>query len=284
MSIQSHPEAARRAGSRRPQRRVWGGVAALALAAGAAAATTAPAHAATVCKPTSSTPTVKLAKTKVAMGANLKITGTGWCHPTDGGSTIAIKLDDGAYSRLDSSVNANRTVWAIVQANAKNGTFSAVLTLPNGTTTGANGSTPFYPAGSHTLRLLSGSLKTGDTIRTVLSDSFTVGAYKPKAAPSPVSSGSLTTANRGGVTAVRSASKLTLTIPGAAKGDWVYVDVLNASGTSLHPWGTTWLKASAAGKVAAPLAGVTLPASGSVTAQSGNQADYGTLRGWAPLP
>ena len=41
------------------------------------------------------------------------MSGTGWCHPTDGGSRIGIKIDDGAISHLDTAVHANQTIWAI---------------------------------------------------------------------------------------------------------------------------------------------------------------------------
>ncbi|CCH76892.1 exported hypothetical protein [Nostocoides japonicum T1-X7] len=165
----------------RPSRRARSAAAGLALVAGAAVVATAPAQAASsapaakaVCKPTTPTATVKLAKKTAPMGGTIKVTGTGWCHPTNGGSTVAIKIDEGAYSRLDSSVNPNRTVWAIIQANPKNGKLNAVIKLPSGKTSGANGSTPAFPAGKHTFRLLSGSLKAGDTIRTVQSPVFTV--------------------------------------------------------------------------------------------------------------
>ena len=153
-------------------------LAGVASASGATARTLsgdAPARTAAVkCVPTSPTPTVTVKPLKVKMGAILRVTGEGWCHPTNGGSLIAVKIDEGAYSRLDSSVHVNRTVWAIVQANNKTGKFSAKITLPNGTTSGANGSTPAFVTGPHTLRLLTGSLKAGDAIRTVQSGTFTV--------------------------------------------------------------------------------------------------------------
>lgn len=114
----------------------------------------------------------------------ITISGTGWTHPTDPtGSVIAIKVDDGAYSRLvgDEAEHpqthnpiTNRTVWYAFQA-ASDGTFTQTITMPTGSTSGTDGSSPAFPAGSHWLRLLSGSLHTvpTDTSRTVASVTFT---------------------------------------------------------------------------------------------------------------
>lgn len=129
----------------------------------------APAQAAT-CDPDSTPVVATIATPTVGLGGKLRLTGTGWCHPDSGGSVIGVKIDDGAYSRLDTTVNANKTVWAIIRADA-DGTFSTSITLPDGTT---NTSSPKLPTGSHTLRLLTGSLKSGDEIRTYESEPFDV--------------------------------------------------------------------------------------------------------------
>jgi len=109
------------------------------------------------------------------LGGQLAISGTGWTHPDGTGSSIGIKIDEGAYSRPDgATVHANATIWAIVDANP-DGTFSTTIDLPDGTTTAPGGSLPALAAGgSHTLRLLTGSLKPGDTPRTLASTEFTV--------------------------------------------------------------------------------------------------------------
>ncbi|MFT4082356.1 MAG: hypothetical protein QM638_07195 [Nocardioides sp.] len=141
----------------------------LVLAAGATALGASPATAAT-CDPTSSAYTVAIANTTVAPGARLQISGTGWCASSTTGSRIGLKIDDGAYSRTDTSLSTNKTIWAIIDAEA-DGTFETAITLPDGTTATSD---PAFPDGSHTLRLLSGSLQDGDAIRTLESDAFTV--------------------------------------------------------------------------------------------------------------
>lgn len=111
------------------------------------------------------------------LGGTIHVTGEGFFHPssTEQGSRIGIKIDEGAYSHLDASVHANRTIWAVVDADV-DGTFAIDLQLPDGTTEGGNGSTPAFTTGTHSLRLLTGSLLAGDTSRTVRSADFTVTA------------------------------------------------------------------------------------------------------------
>ncbi len=238
----------------------------------------------TVCTPTSSTPSVMIATPTTSLGGVVRVTGAGWCHPTDGGSRIAFKLDEGAYSRLDSTLHANRTIWAIVDAKATDGTFDVELAVPNGTALGATGSTPALPTGAHTLRLLTGSLKAGDAARTLLSSEFVVGSYRPTGVPDPVeATEDLTAATRQGVTLARTSSGLTVTVPGAKAGDWIYLNVYSG-GSPREPWGATWFQADVNGRVVAPLSGIALPeGSSKVSAQSGNPGRSGALLGWAPL-
>ncbi|OLT10593.1 hypothetical protein BJF78_28545 [Pseudonocardia sp. CNS-139] len=88
-----------------------------------------------------------------------------------GGSVVAVKIDDGAYSHLPGQgPNANLTVWQVVQAGA-DGRIDVTVTLPT-----ATNATPAFGPGAHTLRLLTGSLAPGDTIRTVQTPEFTVTA------------------------------------------------------------------------------------------------------------
>ena len=238
------------------------------------------------CKPTTSTPVVNIENAQVGLGGTLHVTGTGFCHPGEkrGGSTIAIKIDEGAYSRLTDSLHSNRTIWAIVQAKASDGTFDVQLQLPNGTTAGANGSTPAFPTGSHSLRLLTGSLKEGDTSRTLQSSSFVVGSYRPNGVPDPVeATEDLTDATRNGVTLSLKSSTLQVTVPGAKEGDWIYLNAYS-DGSPRDTWGQTWFTADAQGRVKASVKNLTLPVGASkVSVQSGNEGQFGTLLGWAPL-
>jgi hypothetical protein len=112
------------------------------------------------------------------IGGSLRVTGTGFTHPTEGGSRIAIKIDDGSYSRLDESLHQNRTIWWIVDAD-ENGDFTIDMPLPNGTGSDGPGvdslgSSPVLePGGTHTLRFLTGNLNGGPS-RTIQSGPFSV--------------------------------------------------------------------------------------------------------------
>ena len=125
---------------------------------------------------------VRIATPAPALGDTIEITGSGWCHPEDGGSRIAIKIDQGAYIRPDSTVHANRSIWAIVDADDADGSFTTTLELPDGTEAT---STPVFTEEAHTLQLLTGSLKPGDVIRSVISPAFTVGGTTPTRTPTP---------------------------------------------------------------------------------------------------
>lgn len=235
---------------------------------------------------TDAAPAVTIVSPEVPLGGLLHVTGVGWCHPEEnrGGSVIAIKIDEGAYSRLDTGVHQNQTIWAIVEADAADGTFDVELPLPDGTGSGAQGSSPEFPEGTHTLRLLTGSLKSGDVARTLQSEQFVVGAYQPRGVPDWVEATTLTARNAGGVTASVSSSALTVTVPGARAGDWVFLTAYDAAGWPRYPWGDTWFQADSSGRVVAPLTGATLPVGIlKLTAQSGNRGEAGALLGWASL-
>lgn len=235
---------------------------------------------------TDAAPSVTIESPEVPLGGLLHITGAGWCHPEEnrGGSVIAFKLDEGAYSRLDTELHQNQTIWAIVEADAADGTFDLEIPLPDGTGSGDQGSSPAFPEGTHTLRLLTGSLKSGDATRTLQSESFVVGAYQPRGVPDWVEATTLTAHNAGGVAASVSPSALTVTVPGARTGDWVFLTVYDAAGWPRYPWGDAWFRADSSGRVVASLTGVTLPIGTlKLTAQSGNRGETGALLGWTTL-
>jgi hypothetical protein len=221
---------------------------------------------------------VELPSTQAKLGGPLRITGTGWCHPAGGGSRVAIKIDDGAYSHLDSSVNGNRTVWAIVDA-AADGTFDTTITLPDGT---ARSSTPAFPSGQHTLRFLTGSLVPGDQVRTVQSAPFVVGAYQPNGTPDPVNAKKLKKSDRAKVSAQRKGKKLRVTVPKTEVGAWVYVSLYAKDGSPRYPW-KKWYRLGKHHRLTLPFR--TAGATGKVklVVQSGAAADTGAVLGWAPL-
>lgn len=113
------------------------------------------------------------------VGGQITVKGTGWTHPDGTGSVVAIKLDDGRIQRADGTGD----VWQTIEADEL-GNFTATVTLPNGGTTGAGGSKPAYEPGEHSLRFLTGSLKPGDTIRSIRRD-VTVDVGAPVATTLP---------------------------------------------------------------------------------------------------
>lgn len=118
------------------------------------------------------TPTLTIQDAGLRVGGTLAISGTGWTT-TDGtaGSRIAVKIDEGAYTRLPAEkVHDNLQVWALIEARA-DGSFSTSITLPT-----ATNSTPGFTAGTHSLRFLTGSLQAGDEVRTLRSADLTVAA------------------------------------------------------------------------------------------------------------
>ena len=136
----------------------------LALIGGSLAATTGTARAA-------DEPTLTVQSTGLTVGGKVAISGTGWTTK-DGasGSTIAVKIDDGVYRRLPGQeVHPNLEVWAIIQAGT-DGSFSTTITLPT-----ATNSSPAFATGKHWLRLLTGSIKDGDAIRSKRSVDLVVG-------------------------------------------------------------------------------------------------------------
>lgn len=228
-------------------------------------------------------PTVGVAPATAEFGGSIRVFGTAWCHPTDGGSRIAIKIDAGAHRRVTDVINGNATIWAIVEADAS-GAFEADIPLPDGTTTtsvDADGAP--LASGAHTLNFLSGSLKPEDTPRAAVAD-FQIGAYRPSGPAEPLGDDQLVTDTRGGVTLTRTAQSLKVAVPGTAAGDWVHLDVY-VDGAPWAPWGgTTWHQVGAGGVVTANLRGVTLPTGSSkVTVQSGNRGSLHELLGWVPM-
>ena len=135
----------------------------LALVGGSIAATPATAQAA-------DEPTLTVQSTGLTVGGKVAISGTGWTvQDGSSGSTIAVKIDDGAYNRLPGqTVDPKPSVWAIIQAG-DDGSFSTTITLPTGTN-----SRPAFAPGTHWLRFLTGSLKAGDVIRTKSSGNLAV--------------------------------------------------------------------------------------------------------------
>ena len=212
-------------------------------------------------------------------GDKLILAGSGWCHPTQGGSKIAVKLDEGSYShRPGETVAPNATIWAIFEADT-NGNFQVEIPLPTaGETKG--GTSPAFKTGVHSLRLLSGSLKAGDKGRTLLVKPFTVGDYTPSGVPAPISpSEDLNATNSGSMQASLSAAAINVKLPQAKVGSWVYLSTYLPDGSRRIPWQGQWYQVGLDHGVT--LARVADLPGGKVTLVAQNPT--GTVIGWSGL-
>lgn len=218
-------------------------------------------------------------------GDTVYLVGENWCHPDadQGGSWIGLKIDDGKFShREGEGVHANMTIWEIIKVNSSDGSFRVPITLPKeGDTEG--GSTPEFTEGSHSFRLLSGSLKDGDTSRTMNVGPFTVGSYKPTAdAPVLDPESSLTDSTQQGMTAEIRGENIVATIPSTSEGDWVFFSAYVADGSQRNLWSGQWYQADANSSVTLPIGDVELPdGTWRLVAQS-NRND-GEVLGWTTM-
>lgn len=223
------------------------------------------------------------------VGGKVRLTGTGFCDLGGGGSRIAIKINDGAYSRLDTSVHDNTTIWQIVDA-AAGGRLDATVTMPT-----ADETKPAFGPGSYTLRLLTGSLKDDDTQRTlqtgeiVVTDGASNGTLPaPSGTPDPVDPvTALVSGTAGGVTVTQRGSRLTITVPQLEPGEWAFPyvfgrqQVAGFDETAYEPFPTTWLQLDADRTVSVDLADHNVDGTSAwrVSLQDRNQK----LAGWAAV-
>ena len=195
--------------------------------------TPAPSEDSKTCAPAdnSFTPRLTVENPKAVQGGKLHLTGDGWCNPEDKkASVIGLKIDDGKVSRNDATaVNDNRTIWAVITPD-ENGHIDAWIDLPTRDNAAFKNDEDAakYASGEHTLRLLTGSLREGDRSGTYggansqggINTTFTIGEYAPVDAPEPVNASELTAGN--GVQVSRDGSTVTVTVPNAEPGTWVY--------------------------------------------------------------
>lgn len=177
------------------------------------------------------TPRLSIENPKAVQGGKLHLTGDGWCNPDDKkASVIGLKIDDGKVSRNDATaVNDNRTIWAVITPD-ENGHIDAWIDLPTRENAAFKNDEDAakYASGEHTLRLLTGSLREGDRSGTYggansqggVNTTFTIGEYAPVDAPQPVNASELTDGH--GVQVSRDGSTVTVTVPNAEPGTWVY--------------------------------------------------------------
>ena len=195
--------------------------------------TPAPSEDSKTCAPAgdSFTPRLTIENPKAVQGGKLHLTGDGWCNPEDKkASVIGLKIDDGKVSRNDATaVNDNHTIWAVITPD-ENGHIDTWIDLPTRDNAAFKNDEDAakYASGEHTLRLLTGSLREGDRSGTYggansqggINTTFTIGEYAPGDAPEPVNASDLTDGH--GVQVSRDGSTVTVTVPNAEPGTWVY--------------------------------------------------------------
>ncbi|MCK7637179.1 hypothetical protein M0E82_04055 [Corynebacterium sp. P7202] len=240
------------------------------------------------CVPSTPKPTVTVAP-KPNPDGTLTVSGTGFCHSTDGGSRLSIKIDDGRFKHVPGhQVHDNATIWAIHDADPRTGDFTVDIVLPDGTDQGQYGSDPIFESGSHLIRILTGTLKDGDPIRSIPrrgddSTTFTVGEYRPSGVPEPLDyESTLTTTNQKGVSFTTTPSLVTVTIPESEPGDWVFASTYIEDSSVRLPWRDNWYTVGEDHRISLPLGNRDDLPEGrlKLVIQSGNAGEYSDLVGW----
>ena len=238
-------------------------------------------------------PKLKIENPTVEPGGKLHITGSGWCNPDDKRvSKIGLKIDDGSVSHNDATkVNSNRTIWAIVEPDAKTGNIDTYIDLPTAENTGLSGEElAKVTSGEHTLRLLTGSLRKGDRHGTYggpegdggVNTTFVIGDYKPGADPASVPASQLGEGDRHGVSVEHNGKQLTVKVPEAEPGTWVKVTPYLGDSAQLAR-ASKWVQLDQNRTVSYTMSGELPAADYRIVVQSGNQGENGKVLGWAPL-
>ena len=248
-----------------------------------------------VCSPEGGdfSPKLKIENPTVEPGGKLHITGTGWCNPEDRRvSKIGLKIDDGSVSHTDATkVNSNRTIWAIIEPDAKTGKIDTYIDLPTAENTGLSGEElAKFTSGEHTLRLLTGSLRKGDRHGTYggpegdggVNTTFVIGDYKPGADPASVPASQLGEGDRHGVSVEHNGKQLTVKVPEAEPGTWVKVTPYLGDSAQLAR-ASKWVQLDQNRTVSYTMSGELPAADYRIVVQSGNQGENGKVLGWAPL-
>ena len=248
-----------------------------------------------VCSPEGGdfSPKLKIENPTVEPGGKLHITGTGWCNPEDRRvSKIGLKIDDGSVSHTDATkVNSNRTIWAIIEPDAKTGKIDTYIDLPTAENTGLSGEElAKFTSGEHTLRLLTGSLRKGDRHGTYggpegdggVNTTFVIGDYKPGADPASVPASQLGEGDRHGVSVEHNGKQLTVKVPEAEPGTWAKVTPYLGDSAQLAR-ASKWVQLDQNRTVSYTMSGELPAADYRIVVQSGNQGENGKVLGWAPL-
>lgn len=237
----------------------------------------------TVCHTDATAPSMSVVTPTVEAGGRLHLRGSGWCNTENTRATaIAVKIDEGAISHLDTALHSNKTIWAIIEPDPETGEVDTYLQLPDGTDAT---SSPALGQGAHSLRLLSGSLNAGD--RTVTYGGvgvldFTIGDYAPGALPDTVAASELTEESRRGVSVNRDGQEVTVRVPEARTGQWVsatpYLD-----GSVRSAYGSGWKQLDDRLELTYTLPAGVPAGDYRVVVQNGEQGQVGELLGWGSL-
>lgn len=223
---------------------------------------------------------------RVGFGESVILVGQGFCatKPELGGSRIAVKPDDGRFSRRPGEeVHSNATIWQIIDVISADGSFRVPITLPKKGDV-AGGSSPAFTEGAHTLRLLTGSIKEGDVAGSIKTTPFTVGTYAPSGEARIIdASTELTSANANAMTATRDGNHVTATLPQAQPGTWVYLTAYaGADWRGALP--TTWYQVDANHQVKATISQPDQVAAGEWTLVAQGDDTQQSVIGWARVP
>lgn|GEM_PF-211202 len=235
------------------------------------------------CVPEVNYPTITVGEVK---DNKLHIEGKGYCNENAGAAKVAIKLDEGKVDHVEGHIlGENSTIWYIVdQVDDATGNFAVDMPLPDGTNQGDWGTAKPFEAGEHTIRVLSGSLQSGDIQSTNPRPkaprlTFIYGEYKPSGMTDPVVVSSLNASNSNGLTATKRGDNIIVKVNGGKEGDWVQASAYPDNSVRTW-WGDNWYQLNANGEF-------TLPGNSSIkegpfklVVASGNQGKYGELLGW----
>lgn len=160
----------------------------------------------------------------------IHIKGKDYCNAKGGGAKIAIKVDGKNTHRLqplpipwdpNSDKKGDDTIWFLAEAK-NNGDLDINMPLPNGTTTGENGTKEgVFEDGRHVIQVLSGSLQDDDPVSRV-ELTFVKGKYHPLWAPGKAIANSKFTPENQTVVAAQDGNKIKVTVSTGQSGDWVY--------------------------------------------------------------
>ena len=160
----------------------------------------------------------------------IHIKGKDYCNAKGGGAKIAIKVDGKNTHRLqplpipwdpNSDKKGDDTIWFLAEAK-NNGDLDINMPLPNGTTTGENGTKEgVFEDGRHVIQVLSGSLQDDDPVSRV-ELTFVKGKYHPLWAPGKAIANSKFTPENQTVVAAQDGGKMKVTVSTGQPGDWVY--------------------------------------------------------------